>query len=63
MRLTATELCGADHMETGHQWQRLNNMELDPGGSTNAPATPSPFRPYKIGIPGQGVFGSCSGNM
>lgn len=63
MRLTATELYGAAHMGSGHPWQRLNNVELGPGGSTNAPATLSPFPPYKVEIPVQGVLGSSSGNM
>lgn len=62
MRLTATELHGADHMGSGHQQQRLSNKELGPGGSTNAPATLSPFLFDDFRIPGQGVFGSCSGN-
>lgn len=62
MRLTATELYGADHMGSGHQWQRVSKMELGPVGSTNVPATLSPFLLYNFGIPGQGVLGSCSGN-
>lgn len=51
MRLMATELYGADYMGSGHPWQRLSNVELGPGGSTNAPATLSPSPPYK----GEGV--------